>query len=87
MMWILRVEKGPMTELSDRRGPPVEAPDLLAQLEHDLLTPLAAMRALAEILRDHPELSREEQLAFLERMLGEQLRLERRIEAWLALQR
>lgn len=76
-----------MTELSDRRGRPPEAPDLLAQLEHDLLTPLAAIRALAEILRDYPELSREDQLVFLERILGEQARLERRIEAWLALRR
>jgi signal transduction histidine kinase len=76
-----------MTELSDRRGRPPEAPDLFVQLEHDLLTPLAAIRALAEILRDYPELSREDQLVFLERILGEQARLERRIEAWLALRR
>ncbi len=58
-----------------------------ADPEHELLTPLTAIRALAEILRDHPDLPREQRLLFVERMLSEQARLERRIEAWLALRR
>lgn len=56
-----------------------------ADHEHELLTPLTAIRALAEILRDHPDLPAEERRQFLELLLGEQARLEGRIARLLAL--
>ncbi|GBD44136.1 Sensor protein SphS [bacterium HR40] len=47
-----------------------------ADREHELLTPLTAIRAIAEILRDHPELAPAERMLFVERLLAEQQRLE-----------
>ena len=76
----------PTSEREGRRErlPPADAS---VQLQHELLTPLAAIRALAEMLPDHPELSLEERRFFLERLLSERLRLEQRLAQWLDLRR
>lgn len=50
-----------------------------ADPEHELFTPLTAMRAIAEILRDHPDLDEPQRRMFIERLLIEQARLEHRI--------
>jgi signal transduction histidine kinase len=53
-------------------------------LEHELRTPVASLRSLAEILRDHPELSEAERNRFLDAMLAEARRLEGTLGAILA---
>jgi signal transduction histidine kinase len=50
-------------------------------LEHELRTPVASLRSLAEILRDHPELSEAERSRFLDAMLAEARRLEGTLDA------
>jgi signal transduction histidine kinase len=45
------------------------------QLEHDLKTPLAAITAFAEILRDYPELTAPERQDLIERLVAENARL------------
>lgn len=60
------------------------------QLEHELRTPLASLRSLSEILRDHPELSEAQRRRFLDGMLAESERLGRTIEellTWLERER
>jgi signal transduction histidine kinase len=49
-------------------------------LEHELKTPLTAIRSLSEILRDHPEVSEAERRRFLEAILAEERRLSRAVE-------
>jgi signal transduction histidine kinase len=55
----------------------------LALLEHEIRTPLAAIRAIAEILREEDELEPAERAAMLEALLLEQARLARTLEALL----
>ncbi len=57
--------------------------EVLARLEHELRTPLAAIRAIGEILRDAPELQVQERRALLDALLVEQGRLTRTLEALL----
>lgn len=59
-------------------------PNRFEQLEHELRTPLAAIRAIAEILRDEPHLAPAERAALLDALLVEQARLGRTLEALLA---
>lgn len=54
-----------------------------AMLEHELRTPLAAIRAIGEILRDVPELDADERGALLDALLVEQDRLAGTLEALL----
>jgi len=60
-----------------------DAAELLGRLEHEFRTPLAAIRAIAEILRDAPDLGPEERAAMLDAILVEQSRLARTLEALL----
>lgn len=60
-----------------------EAAEALERLEHEFRTPLAAIRAIAEILRDEPDLTPAERTAMLEGLLIEQSRLARTLEALL----
>lgn len=50
-------------------------------LEHELRTPLASLRSLAEILRDHPDLAEAERRRFLEAMISEARRLQGTLDA------
>jgi signal transduction histidine kinase len=68
---------------SDRRIVSRLAPDRLEALEHELRTPLAAIRAIAEILKDEADLSSAERAALLDALLVEQARLGRTLEALL----
>lgn len=56
---------------------------VLARLEHEFRTPLAAIQAIGEILRDAPELQVQERRALLDALLVEQGRLTRTLEALL----
>ncbi|MCS6779372.1 MAG: hypothetical protein NZ555_06700 [Geminicoccaceae bacterium] len=58
-------------------------PEGLLRLEHELRTPLAAIRAIAEILKDGADLLPAEREALLEALLAEQARLARTLEALL----
>ncbi len=53
------------------------------RLEHELRTPLAAIRAIAEILLDEPHLTPAERSRLVEAILAEQARLARTLEALL----
>lgn len=68
---------------SDRRIVSRLAPDRLEALEHELRTPLAAIRAIAEILEDEADLAPAERAALLDALLVEQARLGRTLEALL----
>jgi len=57
--------------------------DRRERLEHELRTPLAAIRAIGEILRDEPDLAPAERAALLDALLVEQARLGRTLEALL----
>ena len=57
--------------------------EVLARLEHEFRTPLAAIRAIGEILRDVPELQAPERRALLDALLVEQDRLARTLEVLL----
>jgi signal transduction histidine kinase len=50
------------------------------ELEHELRTPLASVRSLSEILRDHPDLTEEQRRRFLDGILRENERLTRIVE-------
>jgi two-component system sensor histidine kinase CreC len=50
-------------------------------LEHELRTPLASLRSLAEILRDHPDLPEAERRRFLDAMIAETRRLQGTLDA------
>jgi signal transduction histidine kinase len=54
------------------------------EIEHELRTPLAAIRSLSEILYDTPELPEPERRRFLAAMLAESERLTRTVERLLA---
>ena len=45
------------------------------QIEHELKTPLASMRSLSEIVRDHPDLSEDQRRRFLDAIVSEGERL------------
>ncbi len=53
-------------------------------LEHELKTPLTAIRAIAEILKDEMDLSAAERAALIDALLIEQARLARTLECLLA---
>lgn len=53
-------------------------------LEHELRTPLASLRSLAEILRDHPDLPEPERRRFLDAMIAETGRLQGTLDTLLA---
>jgi signal transduction histidine kinase len=50
------------------------------QIEHELKTPLASMRSLSEIIRDHPDLSDDQRRRFLDAILHESERLTATVE-------
>jgi signal transduction histidine kinase len=54
------------------------------ELEHELRTPLASMRSLSEIIRDHPDLSEEQRRRFVDGILRENERLTRTVERLLS---
>jgi signal transduction histidine kinase len=54
-----------------------------ALLEHEFRTPLAAIRAIAEILKEEADLEPAERAAMLDALLVEQARLARTLEALL----
>lgn len=56
---------------------------LLERLEHEFRTPLAAIRAIAEILKDEADLEPAERAAMLDAILIEQARLAHTLEALL----
>jgi len=58
--------------------------ELLWAVSHELKTPLTAVRALAEILRDHPDLPEEEKGRFTALLAKETERLSRLVEEVLA---
>lgn len=58
-------------------------PEAFLELEHELRTPLAAIRAIAEILKDGADLLPAEREALLDALLVEQARLARTLEALL----
>jgi signal transduction histidine kinase len=64
------------------REHPSGAPDPMTyeQIEHELRTPLASMRSLSEIVRDHPDLSAEERRRFLDAIVREGERLSATVE-------
>jgi signal transduction histidine kinase len=59
---------------------PADAGLSYGQLEHDLKTPLCAISAFVEILRDYPDLTPEERPQLLDRIVGESGRLLSTIE-------
>ena len=50
------------------------------QIEHELKTPLASMRSLSEIVRDHPDLSDNQRRRFLDAIVSEGERLTMTVE-------
>ena len=50
------------------------------QIEHELKTPLASMRSLSEIVRDHPDLSDDQRRRFLDAIVSEGERLTMTVE-------
>ena len=50
------------------------------QIEHELRTPVACVRSLSEIVRDHPDLSDDERREFLNAIVTESERLSRTVE-------
>jgi signal transduction histidine kinase len=50
------------------------------QIEHELKTPLASMRSLSEIVRDHPDLSDDQRRQFLDAIVREGERLTMTVE-------
>lgn len=61
---------------------PVEKPELdsFHELEHELKTPLASIRAISEILLDYGDIPAAERNRMLEAMLEDQGRLARAVE-------
>ena len=50
------------------------------EIEHELKTPLASMRSLSEIVRDHPDLSDDQRRRFLDAIVSEGERLTMTVE-------
>ena len=50
------------------------------QIEQELKTPLASMRSLSEIVRDHPDLSDDQRRRFLDAIVSEGERLTMTVE-------
>jgi signal transduction histidine kinase len=50
------------------------------QIEHELRTPVACVRSLSEIVRDHPDLTDDERREFLNAIVSESERLSRTVE-------
>lgn len=72
-----------MTSAISHHPPPNDG-DIGEAPEDHLRSPLTAIRAAAEILRDYSDLSRSEQLAFTEAVLVESARLDALIGRLLA---
>lgn len=53
-------------------------------IEHELRTPLATLRSMAEILRDYPDLTDAQRRSFLDSMIAENERLAHTIDLLLA---
>ena len=62
------------------RNEPAPAAMTDEQIEHELKTPLASMRSLSEIIRDHPDLDDDQRRRFLEAILHEGERLTATVE-------
>ena len=50
------------------------------QIEHELRTPVACVRSLSEIVRDHPDMTEDQRRAFLDAIVSESERLSRTVE-------
>ena len=50
------------------------------QIEHELRTPVACVRSLSEIVRDHPDMTEDQRRAFLDAIVTESERLSRTVE-------
>lgn len=79
---VLRPRGGGHTALTRSIDLPLDD-GTIARLEHEFRTPLAAIRAIGEILRDAPDLHVQEQRALLDALLVEQGRLARTLEVLL----
>ena len=55
------------------------------QIEHELRTPVACVRSLSEIVRDHPDMTEDQRRAFLDAIVTESERLSRTVERLLDL--
>lgn len=67
--------------LAPMARPPHCLPMTYEALEHELRTPLASLRSLAEILRDHPDLAEGDRRRFLDAMIAETWRLQGTLDA------
>ncbi len=65
---------------SRTRKDPARAAMTYEQIEHELKTPLASMRSLSEIIRDHPDLSDDQRRRFLDAIVDEGERLTATVE-------
>lgn len=62
-------------------GPwPMDEAMTYEQIEHELRTPVACVRSLSEIVRDHPDLTDAERREFLDAIVSESERLSRTVE-------
>ena len=59
---------------------PAENAMTYEQIEHELRTPVACVRSLSEIVRDHPDLSDDQRREFLDAIVSESERLSRTVE-------
>jgi signal transduction histidine kinase len=50
------------------------------QIEHELRTPVACVRSLSEIVRDHPDMTEDQRRTFLDAIVSESERLSRTVE-------
>ncbi len=65
---------------SQSRIDPADGVMTYEQIEHELRTPVACVRSLSEIVRDHPDLSEAERREFLDAIVSESERLSRTVE-------
>ena len=65
---------------SQSRIEPADAAMTYEQIEHELRTPVACVRSLSEIVRDHPDLSDDQRREFLDAIVSESERLSRTVE-------
>lgn len=80
-MVVERASGGPGRAARARAVEPPVAAEARDRLEHEFRTPLAAIRAIGEILLDAPDLPAAERRALLEALLVEQARLAVTLEA------
>jgi signal transduction histidine kinase len=65
---------------SSRSNAPVADAMSYEQIEHELRTPVACVRSLSEIVRDHPDLTEDERRRFLDAIVNESERLSRTVD-------